>query len=531
MSARRRRVHFETYSSRHDSARHDVWYCAFDSVSAYRVPAAAPGCVLAIDLGTSSTRASLYDLRARPIPGRFAQITYAPRITSDGGAEFDPRWLLDQVCATLDDLLADAPPAPIRAVATSTFWHSLIGLDDRGQPLTPLYPWLDARSRPELPELRQRLDERAIHARTGCVLHWSYWPAKLSHVRRCDPRTFERVATWVGAGEFVVRSLTGRHAMSISTASGTGLLDVHRCVWDDGLAEALGIDMARLPRLVDVDVDEPGWTIADAFRDRWPSLDGVPWLPAVGDGASSNLGAGCTTENDVAIMIGTSGAERVVRRVTEPFEIAWGTWCYRVDREHVVMGGALNDGGALLDWLGSSLRIGSPRTRERQLAERLPDSHGLTVLPFWGGERSPNWSDDARGAIVGLRLNTSPWDILLASMEAVAFRFADIDRRLRSGTGMTAGSVVATGGALLHSPAWLQILADVLQRPVLASTEQQASSRGVSLLALRRLGRLGGPLEDVRPAVARRYQPRPEYAATYQAAGERQRRLYDALIS
>src|SRR5579859_877382 len=140
------------------------------------------GAVLALDVGTSSCRASLYDLRGRAITDRFAHITYAPTVTPDGGAELDPQLLFDQLCSAIDQVLSNDPPE-IVAVATDTFWHSLLGVDARGQPLTPLYPWLDARSRAEVAPLRQRVDVHAVHARVGTVMHWSYWPAKLSWLR------------------------------------------------------------------------------------------------------------------------------------------------------------------------------------------------------------------------------------------------------------------------------------------------------------------------------------------------------------
>lgn len=492
------------------------------------MPHGERGCVLALDIGTSSSRASLYDINGRLVRGRFAQNTYSPRVTADGGAEFDPGWLLDQVVDTVDRLLAERPPDPIRAVAIGSFWHSVMGIAADSQPLTPAFAWLDARSRTVLPELRERADTRMVHARTGCVLHWTYWPAKLTWLRARDPDMFNSVKRWVGFGDYLLRALTGADVTSVSMASGTGLLDVHSCIWDDAMLDVAGISQDALPRLVDV--DEPGIVLSPLYAARWPALAGVPWLPPVGDGASSNLGAGCTTERDIAIMIGTSGAERVLRLADDPFTIPWGVWCYRLDRRHIVLGGAMNDGGALLDWLDRSLRLGRRNARDRAVAAIPPDSHGLTVLPLWGGERSPNWSDDARGGVVGLRLKTSPTDILRASMEAVALVFADIDCRLQSAGASTSSEVVGTGGALLHSPAWLQIMADALQRPVLASAENEATSRGVSLLALRRLGVLGEPLSTIRPRARRRYAPRAEFAETYREAGERQRRLYDALI-
>jgi gluconokinase len=255
----------------------------------------------------------------------------------------------------------------------------------------------------------------------------------------------------------------------------------------------------------------------------------VPWLPAVSAGACSHLGAGCTTPAWFALMVGTSGAERAVWQPPDPFEIPWGTWCYRVDERRAVLGGALNDGGSLFDWLRHALQLPPLSRLNDAVADVAADSHGLTVLPFWGGERSPGWADDARGAIVGLRLHTQPIEIMRAALEGVALRFAEVDRLLLEAM-PTQGDVVATGGALLHSPAWQQIMADVLGRPVLASAEPEASSRGAALLALETVGLLPDGLDALRPATRGRVEPIAENTARYREAAARQRRLYDQLV-
>ena len=478
------------------------------------------GVVLALDVGTSSCRASLYDLTGQPVDGGIAQIHYTPRMTEEGGAEVDADVLFGRVCAVIDEVLAEPGP-PVRAVATDTFWHSLLGVDRAGRPLTPVYLWLDARSRGEMASLRDRLDERAVHARTGCVLHWTYWPARLNWLRHSAPEICRQVARWISFGELLLERLTGQRGVSVSMASGTGLLDVHRCEWDSEVLAALELAPESLSPLVPLTVT--------GMASRWPALNDVPWLPAVGDGACSNLGAGCTTPEHFALMVGTSGAERAAWSPGPNFEIPWGAWCYRIDRERVVMGGALNDGGSLLDWLRAALRLPDAESAEAEVAALPPDGHGLTVLPFWGGERNPGWADDARGAIVGLRLSTRPVDVLRACLEAVALRFGEIDRILSDAI-QGAQDTIATGGALLHSPAWMQIMADVLGRPVLASAEPEASSRGAALLALEALDLLGHPLEHEMPRVSRRFEPVPAHTERYRAAAERQRRLYDAVL-
>jgi gluconokinase len=486
----------------------------------------ADGAILALDVGTSSCRASLYDASARVLKDRFAHVTYTPAISPDGGAELDPDELFEQLGSAIDEVLGEGSP-PVLAVATDTFWHSLLGVDTHGKPITPVYLWLDARSRADAAELRKKLDERAVHARVGCMLHWSYWPAKLTWLRRTKPDLFKRVKHWISFGEFLLARFTGQTGVSVSMASGTGLLNVHTCVWDAEMLAAIDVDPKLLAELVPLQHTAPA---NSETQRRWPALKGAPWLPAVGDGACSNLGAGCTTPDHFAVMIGTSGAERVVWTPPGAFDVPWGTWCYRVDKRRTVIGGALNDGGSLLNWLRDSLQLPSIRSAEAALAALEPDCHGLTVLPFWAGERSTGWADDARGAIVGLRLHTTPVEILRACLEAVALRFGDLDRILREAM-PSEKAVVGTGGALLHSPAWMQILADVIGRPLLASSQAEASSRGASLLALETLGLLHRPLDQLRPAGRRRFEPNPAHTQRYRLAAERQRRLYDALIS
>jgi gluconokinase len=482
------------------------------------LPLAPDALVLALDVGTSSCRASLYDVQARPVGAHVAQIHYSPRVTSDGGAELDPGTLFDHLCAVIDQVLPSAR-SPVAAVSASTFWHSLLGVDAGGEPLTPVYLWLDGRARGEMAALQNDLDEREFHARTGCVLHWTYWPAKLRWLRRASPDVYRRVSRWISFGEFVQQRLTGATSVSHSMASGTGLLNVHTGDWDGSLLELLGLEPGQLGSLTSL-------RDAAATTARWPTLKSVLWLPAVGDGACSNVGAGCASPERFALMVGTSGAERAVWSPPADFSIPWGLWCYRVDEQRIAMGGALNDGGSLLDWLRATLQLPELREAESEVARLEPDSHGLTVLPFWGGERNPEWADDARGAVVGLRLSTSPIAILRACLEAVALRFATLDGLLRQALPGTR-DVIATGGALLHSDAWMQMMADALGRPVLASAEPEASSRGAAVLALEALG---ATLTHVQPVTTRRFEPVAEHTQRYRAAAERQRRLYDVVV-
>ncbi|HVI71927.1 MAG TPA: FGGY-family carbohydrate kinase, partial [Pyrinomonadaceae bacterium] len=200
-------------------------------------------------------------------------------------------------------------------------------------------------------------------------------------------------------------------------------------------------------------------------------------------------------------------------------------WSYRASDRRVVVGGALSDGGGLVNWLTESLNVDDVSLHE-ELAALEPDSHGLTVLPFWSGERSTGWSTGARGGIFGLRQQTTPAEIVRATLEAIAYRFALIARDLD----LVAPNamIVASGNALRSSPVWLQIIADVLGRPLTFGGTAESSIRGAALLALEAVGKIATIDEDS-VVVEQVFEPDMSRHAQYQKGIARQKELYERL--
>ena len=482
--------------------------------------------ILTLDVGTSSLRTMLYDTQGAEVPNAEVQIEHSVHATPDGGAELDPATLFKNTARAIDGILAQLPRGDsIAGVATCTLWHSVLGVDAHGRVLTPLYTWADTRAAAAAAALRAKLDGQAVHARTGCLLHPSYLPARLLWLAQTQPMLWRRAARWLSFGEYLHRRLFGRAICSVSMASGTGLLDVHRCDWDPEVLEAIGLDPSRLSPLGDVADAESG--LRPEWAARWPALSKVPWFPAVGDGACSNVGSGCTSPRRIALMVGTSGATRVVAD-TPDAAVEPGLWCYRVDRKRPLLGGALSEGGNIFAWARSTLQLDALSNLEGEIAAMPPDAHGLTVLPFLAGERSPGWAAEARGAINGLSLTTQPRDILRAVLEAIAYRFALIHQQLDAVAARDA-VVIASGGALLHSPAWMTIMADVLNRQVVASGEREASSRGAALLGLEALGLLSS-VDAAPAALGAVYTPAPARHARYMQGLARQKELYALLV-
>jgi gluconokinase len=175
-----------------------------------------------------------------------------------------------------------------------------------------------------------------------------------------------------------------------------------------------------------------------------------------------------------------------------------------------------------------TLNVPDPETLEAELSELPPDGHGLTVLPFLRGERSPGWLDDATGAVVGLRASTSPVEIVRAGLESVAYRFALIAERLS--TVVAPGpEIVVGGGAAQSSPTWLQMFADVLDRTVVETSEPETTSRGSAILALESAGVIDS-LDDLPAQRGRRYTPNSASVTAYRAGLERHHAIYHSLL-
>jgi gluconokinase len=471
--------------------------------------------LLSIDAGTSGVRVALFDERGAPVPG--AQTRSRRTFTSVSDfAELDADRIVAEVIETIDELLANFA-GQIDLIAISAFWHSLIGIDANGLPTTPLLTWADTRAAQFAKALRENFDEREIHARTGCRFHPSYWPAKLHWLRHEHREKFLNTRSWLGFAEYLCQRLFGEHSTSISMASATGLFNQRECDWDWDFVRDLNISEETLPAIS----PQTNARLSDAFTARWPTLSEARLVTIAGDGAANNVGAGCSTKDRIALMIGTSGAMRVVFAGDPPAELAPALWSYRANQKYVVVGGALSDGGGLVQWLTASLNVD-----QGDVTALEPDAHGLTVLPFWSGERSTGWSSDARGGIFGLKQKTTPVEIMRATLESIAYRFALIARALDEVA--PNASIFASGNALRSSPVWLQIIADVLGRPLLFGGTAEASIRGAALLGLEAVGKIGTIEEDT-IAIEQVFEPDLTRHARYQQGLARQEELYERL--
>lgn len=476
--------------------------------------------IITLDVGTSSARASLYDGGGAPVDGHFHRVAYEPSTTADGGVEHDAKALLEAAVACIDHVCRALPRgADVLGVGVATFWHGLLGFDRALRPVTPIFMWADSRSAADAALLRDALDEDALHARTGCHVHTSYWPAKLRWLARERPELMRAAARWGSFGEHLEATLFGDAGTSVSMASGTGLFDVESGRWDAAALAAADIECQNLFEVRDRTHARRG--LRAPWARRWPALQSAPWFPAVGDGAAGNVGSGCIGAHGIALNVGTSAALRIVSEgAPAPPR---GLWRYSVDSRWRIIGGATSEGGNVYAWCRDVLALPDDDTLEAAIAAEPADEHGLTVLPFLAGERAPGWRGDKRAVITGMSLDTTAVEITRAALESVALRLALVYDLLAPHAAAD-HVIVASGGAIARSRAWTQIIADACGRPVTWSRETEATSRGAALLALNAIGAVPD-LAAVRAPLGETFAPDPGRHARYRAALDRQQRL------
>ncbi|HEX2033198.1 MAG TPA: gluconokinase [Chloroflexota bacterium] len=495
-------------------------------------------CVIGWDIGTTGARAVVFDLQGRQ--RQVAAAEYPLHTPRPGWAEQDPEQVYQAAMACLRQATAWASGEGLHALGlgVSAILHSLVPLRRDGSALGPSIIWADGRSVDQAAAIRTATDPLALYQRTGCPVHPMYLPPKLRWLQRHQEGTFRDAATFGGIKEYVLRRWTGLSVCDRSIASGTGLFNLQAGTWDDEALQLAGIDAGRLPPLVEP--TQPLEVPQAALRDVGLPPDCVV-VAGGGDGVLQTIGTGCVAPGQLVAMVATSGAMRAV--VEQPrTDRQARTWCYYLADGRWVAGAAINNAGLVYAWLRDQLQGAAGTELEletlNEWAASVPaGSHGLLFLPYLAGERSPNWNANARGLLFGLSLAHDYRHLARATLEGVAYRMRTIFEPMEEVAG-PATEIRATGG-FVRSPLWLQIVADVLGRPLTLTESPEASSLGAAQLALRGAG-VARRFEDLAPIVDTGAEVTPHEAshqiyrrlyAIYQRVYDHVRDQFDALAA
>jgi len=442
-----------------------------------------PRYVLALDQGTTSSRAIAFDRRGRA--RATAQQEFAQHFPRPGWVEHDPRDLWQSVRRCAERVAAQVGARHLAAVGLTNQRETTLLWDRRtGRPLHRAIVWQDRRTADTCAKLKSAGLEPLFRAKTGLLLDPYFSGTKLAwlldHVpgaRRRAERgelAFGTVDTWL------IWQLTGGavHATDASNASRTLLLNLHTGDWDDELLQSLRIPRAMLPEVRDSSGDFGQVTAV-------PALRGVPIRGVAGDQQAALFGQACFRPGMAKNTYGTgcflllhTGTKPVASKNQLLTTVAW-----RLDgRLEYALEGSVFIGGAVVQWLRDGLGLIARSVDIEQLAARVPDNGGVYLVPAFAGLGAPHWDAAARGVVVGLTRGSNAGHLARAALESIAYQSADLLAAMRADCGRPLRELRVDGGATVNN-ALMQFQADLLRVPVVRPRTPETTALGAAYLA------------------------------------------------
>ncbi len=435
---------------------------------------------IGIDLGTSGIKAVLIEDLMRVIAVASEPVAVSrPKV---GYSEQDADLWVSTVVTCLDRLAAEAPRemAAVRGIGLSGQMLAALILDADLQPLRPAMLWNDQRALAECAELLAAVPD--IGRRTNGTPDPGITAPKLMWLRKHEPALMDRARMLMLTKDYVRLALTGEVASEPSDAGGTQLLDVATGQWDPALCATVGWDPAYLPPVVD------SWAEAGRLKptllSRWGMTGPVAVAAGAGDNMGSTLGAGGARPGDAVLTVGTSGVACIVDAAFHPGpERAILTSAHVVPEVYLSMGVVMS-ATASLDWVGqlTGRTVPDLDAEATALVAAEGPAAAPVFLPCLTGIRTPLNRPDLTGRMTGLHPGVTPAMLAYATMEGVAFQFADcVAAQVEAGTRPERFTVVGGG---TRSALWLRLLATALERPLnLIDGADLAGPRGAARLA------------------------------------------------
>jgi xylulokinase len=436
---------------------------------------------IGIDVGTSAVKVVAVGLDGSLLAE--ASRSYPTHTPRPGWVEQSPEDWWAATCQALREVRTAIAEADIVGVGLSGQLNGVVLLDDAGQPLGNAIIWLDTRATAEAEKLVNGFGD-LMRKRAATELSAITVLAKLAWLAGNDAERLGRARSALLVKDYILWRLTDVRQTDPSDASSTGMMDIHTLDWIDELCAAAGFDSKLLPPIGRSTVVAGRVTSRAAAMTGLPS--GVPVVPGGGDVAALAVGCGVAEAGVLGVTLGTAGHVVLARDAEEAFQIRPGMWrVTHADPGQALWLGLVMSGGLSLSWLHRLVRsAGSPLSFDAMVASANqvpPGANGVSFVPFLEGAATPYAMPTARGAVNGLSSSTSIGDMTQAVMEGVAFNVRQCVELFTEHGGSIREVRIAEGGARVDR--WCQILADVLQRPVVRLEHLDTSSLGAALMA------------------------------------------------
>lgn len=431
--------------------------------------------ILGIDIGTGSTKAVALNLNYEPIDS--VQKHYPSFSTSAGYAEQDPVliWQAFQQCISEMKKRMGGMP---EAIGLSSAMHSMISVDETGNPLAPMMTWADARSSDIANRILESESGMALYQQTGTPIHAMSPLCKIIWWRENEPELFKRSYKFISIKEYIWYQLFKEFKIDHSIASCTGLFNWEILDWSKEALLLAGITPAHLSA-----------PVSTAYQKK--DQEGTAFVIGASDGCLANLGSDANGKGLAALTIGTSGAVRISS--PKPiFNTQAMTFSYILDEQTYICGGPVNNGGIALQWLlknvlgKTELLAADYKALFEKIKTSEAGSKGLLFLPYLSGERAPIWDSESCGTFFGLKLSHDQGHLSRAVLEGICYALNEVMQAIAPNPEMV--KELHVSGGFVNAGIWMEILADICGKEIVLVQTEDASAIGAAYLAVKSIG-------------------------------------------
>ena len=502
--------------------------------------------ILAIDVGTTGTRAMLFDLQGHPHGMVYQE--YRSNFLTPSVIDHDPQTWVDAVANVVPAVLRNTgtPADTVVALAVTSQRATILPVDAQGRPLAPAILWQDKRTLEQCRLIEETVGAEEIYTRTGLRIDPYFSLPKLLWFRDTRPDVYRQAYKFVTVHDFIVHYLTGEFVTDWTQASRTMLFQVDHFRWDADLADRVGIDIEKMPKAL-----PPGSVVGTLARKTAEQLELPPTVPVVlagGDQQCAALGLGVTCPGLAKVTTGTGSF--VVVPVAKPCRDPQGrVLCSAsaVAGEWILEAGIFTS-GSVYRWVrdelsraetaaGAQLDVDPYELLNIEAAHSAPGAGGLIVIPHFAGSAAPYWNPLARGIVFNLALGHRRADLIRAVLEGIAFEVHKNLLTMEEGIGNAAAHAgvqeIRVSGGAVRSDLFNQIQADVYGRRVVPGKLEQATALGAAILAATAVGAYPDiqsaalAMSTIDPSRAR--EPDPHRHALYQELAALHDAVYRAL--
>ena len=477
------------------------------------------------DLGTSALKLLLVDTEGNIV--NTVTKTYDVCFPNPGWSEQSPEDWWKALVSGVKELVKDIDKASVGGIGVGGQMHGLVILDENDNVIRPAILWNDGRTAKETDYLNEVIGQKKLAKLTGNIAFAGFTAPKILWVKENEPENFKKISKIMLPKDYINYKLTGVFSMDYSDASGTLLLDVENKCWSQEMVDICGIDFSLLPTLYE-SYDKTGDVLPSILEEL--GLEGkITVVAGAGDNAAAAIGTGTVVDGKCNISLGTSGtffvsSENYARLNNNAIH----SFCHANGEYHVM--GCILSAASCNKWLCDEILKTTDYAKEQELiSDDMLGRNDVYFLPYLMGERSPINDTDARGTLVGMRLDTTRQDIVQAILEGVAFAVKDnLEVAKEAGVNVTRSTLCGGGG---KSPLWRKIMADVLNIPIDIPSAEEGPGFGGAVLAM-----VGDGVYDNIGACAEKFVsvkgtvlPDPQIAARYEERYNKFKCLYPSL--